>query len=115
MLHILVLSRVHNGHSGNSNSNRGQSSDERPHGVEDTRQSNPNAATHQQFDVPGADEDNSGRGSSHRREPSKDDSVFKAQKGKRLIMMYVLFWFQDDLPELSQPPKAARAHTPPGV
>lgn len=49
-----VLARVHHGHSGNSNSNRGQSSDERPHGAE-ARQSNPNAATHQQSDVPGGD------------------------------------------------------------
>lgn len=51
-----VLARVHQRHSGNSNSNRGQSSDEPPHGAETLRQSTPNAATHQQSDVPGADE-----------------------------------------------------------
>ncbi|KAL1827796.1 hypothetical protein ACET3Z_006208 [Daucus carota] len=51
-----VLARVHHGHSGNSNSNRGQSSDELPHGAETYQQSNSNVATHQQSDVPGADE-----------------------------------------------------------
>lgn len=50
-----VLARVHHGHSGNSNSNRGQSSDELPHGAETYQQSNSNVATHQQSDVPGAD------------------------------------------------------------
>lgn len=50
-----VLARVHHGHSGNSNSNRGQSSDEPPRGAVANRQSNPHAATHQQSDVPGAD------------------------------------------------------------
>ncbi|KAK1382897.1 Ubiquitin-like superfamily protein [Heracleum sosnowskyi] len=51
-----MLARVHNGHSGNSNGNRGQSSDVPPHGAEANRQSNSRAAAHQQSDVPGADD-----------------------------------------------------------